>query len=161
MRLSFTYLLFIIGLSTALKSQLPLGVQLTADNPAPTIVMAKFNETYPDISPNWWRSGDIYSATFIEAPSGVKRVVIYDSFGNLVRNDSQVGDKAYPAAITNHCRKKYPGEKYDIWSSEDNKGTKSYYLYRGKEIVWFDDQGNLKSKPEPAKSKSKSTIQFN
>ncbi|MBL7931307.1 MAG: hypothetical protein JNL60_05380 [Bacteroidia bacterium] len=158
LRLNIILLMLVSGLG---KSQFPLGVQLTADNPAPTIVMAKFNETYPDISPIWWRSGDHYSATFIEAPSGIKRIMVYDSFGNLVRNDSQVGEKVYPAPIKQYCNKKYPGEKYDIWSSEDSKGKKSYFLSRGREIVWFDEQGNYRTKPGDNNSKSKSNIQFN
>ena len=160
MRLLTIYLFFSIGISTGIKAQFPLGVQLTADNPAPTIVMAKFNETYPDISPAWWKSGDNYTATFVEAPSGTKRMMVYDSFGNLLRNDGQMGEKVYPVTIKKYCRKKYPDEKYDIWSSEDSKGKKSYFLLREKEIVWFDDQGNYRTKPSD-NSKSKSSIQFN
>jgi hypothetical protein len=154
--------LFLTGLLIygTMSAQLPRGTQVASGQEVPVIVTEKFASQYTDVNPVWWvdKENSQYSAQFTHQPSGMGGLLIYDSYGNVLRTDKQVDDKNYPPEIKTYCTRKYPNESFQVWSSEDQNGNKSFYSVHTGGTDWFDKRGNYKEKtPKGKKIKNKST----
>lgn len=59
-----------------------------------------------------------------------------------MRTENEVDQAGYPKPIGEYYEKNYPGEKYQVWSSEDTEsGQMLYYSGRNLETIWFDRDG--------------------
>lgn len=141
------FILLSLGATLSLASQTttaqPTGVKLTPNVQPNTIVLNKFSAAYPNISPAWALHETIYSAEYRSPDTNLGRVVSYDLQGNIVSIENELNSDAYPEGIGRYYTKKYPREKYTVWSWEDGMGDKMYYILRGEESIWFSTEGKL------------------
>src|SRR4051812_40576124 len=91
--ISLLYNLYAVVSLTAQSPATPLGQQVTPVNPAfeaPAIVTSKFNTEYPNSMATWSKTGDYFAAEFPDKTTQTKKVVVYDSFGNLQYSRSEL-----------------------------------------------------------------------
>jgi len=110
----------------------------------PNNVSNSFGTAYPNTTPTWTMDGTTYRANYMNGSSS--RSAIYDKNGTLLSREEQMMDGTYPSVITDYYKKNYPTEKYQVWSSTDASGNKTYYTNRNSETIWFDKDGNYKSR---------------
>jgi hypothetical protein len=109
----------------------------------PKVVLDKFTQSYPDITPEWKMDGKNFVANFVD-PNTLKGIsIVYDKDGNVIRKETELENSSYPQSINDYYIKKYPGEKYKTWSSVDNSGANTYFIKRENETIWFDKDGNF------------------
>lgn len=121
----------------------PTGVKLSPNVQPNTIVLNQFAAAYPNISPAWSLHENVYSAEYRNPDTNLGRVVSYDLQGSLVSIENELNSEGYPVAVGQYYAKKYPREKYEVWSWEDGMGNKMYYILRGEESIWFSTEGKL------------------
>ena len=120
----------------------PTGVKFTSNNvEVPSVVVSRFNTGYPNVNPSWSFQDEVYMAQYRENDTFMKHVVTYDSNGNLISAATELTNDNYPVAISNYYAKKYPQEKYVVWSYEDASGNKKYSVKRDQQALWFDRNG--------------------
>lgn len=140
-------LLLTLNMAIQLHSQTttaqPTGVQLTPNVQPPAIVLNNFSAAYPNVNPEWGLQDDIYSADYRDVTTNMGRVISYDKLGNITSIENELANDAYPQSIGNYFVKKYPGEKYKVWSYEDGMGNKMYYILRGEQSIWFSSEGKF------------------
>lgn len=108
----------------------------------PTAVVTKFTTDYPGVTAVWKADGENFKASFNDPISKLGRMIVYDKDGKVIRKESEVDESVYPKQIGEFYNKNYPGEKYQVWSSEDSEsGQMLYYSGRNMEIMWFDKDG--------------------
>ncbi len=112
----------------------------------PGTISKRFSTDYPNTQSNWSQVGTNYRAEYADTASRLTRAIIYDVNGNPVGSESQLGNNEYPRTIGDYYSKSYPNEKYNVWSSQDNTGKRSYYITRESDVIWFDDKGNYQNK---------------
>ena len=85
-----------------------------------------------------------FRVSYIDPTTKLGRVIVYDKSGNVVRRENEVDNLVYPGSIKDYYNKNYPGESYQVWSSEDkNTGKPLYYSNGSTETIWFDKDGNM------------------
>lgn len=124
----------------------------------PAVVIQKFDTDHPGITPVWKADGENYKASFNDPVSKLGRMIVYDKQGKVLRTENEVDNATYPKPIGEYYEKNYPGEKYQVWSSEDlESGQMLYYSGRNMETIWFDKDGarvpERKAKNNESKSK--------
>jgi hypothetical protein len=115
----------------------------TAAVNTPLIVTNKFNTEYPNTNAFWQTDGENFSASYRDLQTNMQRIIVYDTYGNLVRTDNEVDKGIYPENIDLYYSENYPTEKYIIWASQDTHGNLSYYSVRKSGILLFDKTGNF------------------
>lgn len=107
----------------------------------PQVVIDNFTKEYPDITPGWRVDGENFIADFVD-PNTLKGVrIVYDKDGRVIRRENELENASYPQSINDYFIKKYPGEKYRTWTSQDNAGVKRYFIMRQDETIYFDQEG--------------------
>jgi hypothetical protein len=144
----YLYILFVVLGLQALPAQTttpePTGVKLTPEWLPSTVILSKFSTDYPNVKPVWTSYEDgSCSAEYRLEETNMGRIVRYDKTGKLLSLENELRNDAYPTSIGRYYVKKYPHEKYIIWSYEDAAGNKSYYANREQETVWFDRNGKF------------------
>lgn len=139
------------------QTNTPVGVDENGINP-PTTVSTKFQTDYPNINATWVMNGDNYSAEYKDVNTNMKKSIIYDTNGNIVSNNNEIGIGNYPGAIGDYYTKNYPKDIFTVWSSDDGSGNKSYYAKGKENILWFDKDGKYMSKKPISNSKKTKTI---
>jgi len=135
--LSYSFILSQTPVTAGKEKNLPQKID------PPQIVLDKFKQAYPDITPEWKMDGKNFVASFVD-PNTLKGInVVYDKDGNVIRKETELENSSYPQSINDYYIKKYPGEKYKTWSSVDNTGVSTYYIKRANETIWFDKGGNF------------------
>ncbi len=82
--------------------------------------------------------------SFVDPESKLGRVLVYDKKGNVVRSENEVDSTGYPTAIGDYYSDNYPGETFQVWSTDDKTGGKTlYFSNRNEETIWFDQQGKV------------------
>lgn len=105
----------------------------------PSSVTNQFGSDYPNSQATWSRDGNNYRADYMDGSSN--RSVTYDRNGKVMSRDEMVTRGNYPSGISDYYSSTYPNENYDVWSSTDANGQKSYYTKRNSETIWFDQSG--------------------
>ena len=131
-KIFFSLVLMVVG-TTFLFAQAPERVQVT------------FKTKYPDAQGTTWTTvGSNYQATYMDK-NGVHNMVVFNNDGSIVRSESEMDMKEYPANVRSYYEKKYPGEKdYHVWVVTDANGEKTYYIPSEHAGVryYFDKTGN-------------------
>lgn len=109
----------------------------------PLIVTTKFNNEYPNTNALWHEDGENFSAEYRDAQNSMGRIIVYDTYGNLVRKEMELDKTSYPDNINLYYKENYPTENYKVWSMEDAKGNLSYYSIRQSGTLLFDKSGNF------------------
>ena len=139
-----TLLLSLLLLTTLCFSQPdaePTGVKLTPAVEPSSIILSKFSYDNPNIRPVWSREDDnVYAALYRDETTNLGKIIRYDMNGNVLSRQNEMENNTYPVAISKYYLKRYPGEKYAVWSYESN-GNKTYYINREEETVWFNSTG--------------------
>ncbi len=137
---------FIFCLTVCAQSpSTPLGTQVTPVNTgfvAPAIVTSKFTTEFPNSDPSWSMAGENYAAEILDGSTQLKRIVIYDSFGNKLLTSSESAPGSYPKPIGNYFKKNYPDNKYQIWAIQKKDSISGFYSLQNKDTLWFDKEGN-------------------
>src|SRR3954471_2149892 len=107
----------------------------------PDNILEKFNKEYPGITASWRMDGQNFKAEFVDPNTLKGNSIVYDKAGNVVRRENEMENASYPESINQYYIKHFPGEKFKTWSSQDDKGERSYYIKRNSETVWFDKEG--------------------
>lgn len=107
----------------------------------PPVVTEKFKNEHPAITPSWSADGKNFRADFVDPESFKGRSIVYDPEGKVIRRESEVENSSYPQSINDYYIKRFPGEKYKTWRSQDNSGSQTYYIRHGSDILWFDKEG--------------------
>jgi hypothetical protein len=94
----------------------------------------------------WREVNGEYHVTYTDPKTKLGHVIVYNSEGKLIRHENELETTTYPETVKKFFIKEYPGEKYSIWESQDEKGSKTYYIPREKEFLWFDENGKLSGK---------------
>ncbi len=147
-------LLFIALLICTMNStaQIPVDAGQDKTIPAqvvpPQAIVDKFIKEYPGITPSWRMDGKNFQAEFVNPTTFKGNVIVYDKDGNVIRRENEMENASYPPNINTYFIKKYPGEKFKTWTTQNENGEETYYIKRNNEIVWFDKNGNYIS---PAK----------
>ncbi len=107
----------------------------------PVIVMTTFTSSY-HANAVWTANDDnTFNGSYIDESSNMGRVIIYDNRGNLLAVENELHNDAYPAAIATHYIKNFPKEKFTVWSHYDTNDSKTYFVNRPQETIWFDRDG--------------------
>lgn len=106
----------------------------------PEVVREKFRNMYPDVTPVWKMDGQNYAAEFLNPETLKGMRLVFNKDGHVLRKESEL-DSSYPQSINDYYIKKYPGEKYKIWSTVDETGQNTYFIQRGTETIRFDNRG--------------------
>ena len=126
----------------------PLGTQVTpvtAGFEAPAIVTSKFTTEFPNSNPTWSKLGDDYMAEILDGATQLKKIIVYDSFGNLLYTSSETASYSYPKSISNYLKKKYPDSVFQVWALQKKDSVTGYYSFLNKDTLWFDNAGRLNS----------------
>jgi hypothetical protein len=122
----------------------------TANNPSldpkqlPAVVTENFTRQFPNVTPIWRKDGNNFKVSFVDPESKLGRVLVYDKKGNVVRSENEVDSTGYPTAIGDYYSDNYPGETFQVWSTDDKTGGKTlYFSNRNEETIWFDQQGKV------------------
>ncbi len=109
----------------------------------PSTISDKFNTENPDMNANWHMDGDNYSAEYIDKNTNMRRNVVYDNNGGIIRTDNEMNADGlnYPPGIGDYHNKNFPNEGYKVWSTDDGKGNKWFYTKRKNGTTWFDKDG--------------------
>lgn len=108
----------------------------------PEVVMNKFTTAHPGITAVWKADGENFKAAFNDPATKLGRIIVYDPKGEVLRTDNEVDQNSYPQSIHDYYNKNYPGEKYQVWSSEETGSNEQlYYSGRNLETMWFDKSG--------------------
>lgn len=117
----------------------------------PNTVTDQFRIDYPNTNPTWTMDGNNYRGEYADPATNMRHSVIYDKNGKMLSREELINRKDYPAGINAYYAEKYPNENYEVWSSTDASGNRSYYTKRNDETIRFDKDGKYK----PSKSKTK------
>lgn len=141
------FLIIALGLQSAIAqttTPAPAGVKLTPEWLPSTVILSRFSKDYPNIKPVWTSYEDgSCSAEYRVEETNMGRMVRYDKTGKLLSVENELHNDAYPTSIGKYYVKKYPREKYIIWSHQDAAGNMTYYANREEETVWFDRNGKF------------------
>lgn len=108
----------------------------------PAVAVQNFNAQFPSVTPAWHLDGKDYRASYIDPQSKLGRIIVYDKDGQVVRSENEVDNTGYPSAIGDFYSDNYPGETYQVWSTDDKTGARTlYYSNRNEETLWFDKDG--------------------
>ncbi len=132
----------------------PLGTQVTpvtAGFEAPAIVTSKFTTEFPNSNPSWSMSGENYAAEILDGTTQLKKIIVYDSFGNQLYTSSENGPGTYPKPIMNYFKKNFPENKYQIWSLQKKDSVTAYYSIQNKDTLWFDSKGNVAARKKTSR----------
>lgn len=168
MKRTFFFIFWLIGLNAAL-AQTNTAIQAPENTPNATLptspaLDSKFNSDFPNNNPTWTSEGAYFRADFTDQQNNTGRYVTYDNDGSEINRGAVAVQNQYPSAIDNYYVKTYPNEPYKVWTREDKKNGKTYYVNRTYDVVWFDGNGNYvqttkikskttKTKPQPIKNK--------
>lgn len=108
----------------------------------PDSVEESFIKKHPNVIPNWSKDQENFKATYEDPLSHTEALIIYNSKGETIRSEYEIEIPKYPRLISEYYSKNYPKEKFKLWSSIDKDGNKLYFIYRKKNIFWFDKDGN-------------------
>ena len=133
----------LLACATEFTAQTNTAMPASTNVQAPASVSTRFNNDYPGMQPAWTMDGANYRADYLDG--GINRSVIYDPKGKMLSKEEQLGNGTYPSTIGDYYTKKYPGEKYQVWSSTNPNGERTYYTKRNSETVWFDKDGKYKT----------------
>jgi hypothetical protein len=119
----------------------------------PDNVRAKFTNQNPTATPTWKTEGQNYSAWYTDPQTNMQRVTVYDKDGRVVRSESEMDVKNYPAAISGYYNQNYPNEKdYKVWQTYDPAaGDTVYYTKTRGKTMWFDKEGKFTPGNNPPK----------
>lgn len=121
----------------------------------PAVVVQSFTTQFPTVTPSWHKDGDHFRVKYIDAQSKLGRVMVYDKEGNVLRTENEVDKAGYPSAIGDYYSDNYPGETYQVWTTDDKTGERTlYFSNRNEETFYFDKEGKVL----PSK-KTKNSIQ--
>src|ERR1041385_7864651 len=126
----------------------------------PAMVTTRFAEDHPNIAPTWAMEEDNYVGKYRDATTNLEHIVVYDRFGNLIRNDEELEPASNPKAICSYYSKHFPEEKYVVWKSVDAKGRTTYYSKREYITVCFDKKGKFVSTKENTDATPKKATQI-
>lgn len=129
--------------SFAVNAQTTTATPDNSNMQTPGPVSTRFTTDHPNTQASWTMDGSNYRANYTDG--SVHHGATYDAKGKLISTDEQLGAGAYPAEIGDYYTKTYPNETYEVWSSTDAKGEKTFYTTRNSETVWFDKSGKYKS----------------
>ena len=109
----------------------------------PSTISNKFNTENPNMNAKWQMDGDNYSAEYMDNNTNVRKNVVYDNNGSILRTDEEMNSDGmnYPPGIGDYHNKNYPNEGYKVWSTDDGKGNKWFYTKRKNGTTWFDKDG--------------------
>lgn len=141
-------LMIILGLSLPGQAQSGKNSASVPDN-----VRAKFTNQNPTATATWKAEGQTYSAWYTDPQTGMQRVTVYDKDARVVRSESEMDVKNYPAGISGYYNQNYPNEKdYKVWQSYDPAaGDTAYYTKTGDKTMWFDKSGKYSPGKNPPK----------
>ncbi|MBL7933917.1 MAG: hypothetical protein JNL60_18580 [Bacteroidia bacterium] len=144
---------------SVMTAQTPTNPPSTPATPgniqAPNTVSDQFRIDYPNTTPNWTMDGTNYRGEYLDPATNARRSVIYDKNGKMISREELINRKDYPAGINAYYAEKYPTENYEVWSTTDASGNRSYYTNRNNEKITFDKEGKYKSNSGSSKAKSK------
>jgi hypothetical protein len=140
--LFFALSILVLAGSAQIPADAARGKSLPAQITPPPAIEEKFKNEHPSVTPTWSMDGQNFKAEFIDPATFKGNSIVYDKEGNVMRRENEMENSSYPQGINDFYIKKYPGEKFKTWSSQDNSGERSYFIRRDNEIVWFDKEGN-------------------
>jgi hypothetical protein len=109
----------------------------------PLVILDHFARNYPDATPFWSMEGKQYIVMFIDPQTALRRIIMYDKHGTILRSENEIDTTLCPESIKRYYAKNYPHESFDIWAFEDIKLGKKYYMKRRSKEIWFDKDGNF------------------
>lgn len=107
----------------------------------PVVVLTAFTAEHPGITAIWKADGENFKAAFNDPTTKLGRIIVYDKEGKVVRTENEVDQSGIPPKVGEFYHKNYPGEKYQLWSTQDASGDKTYYSGRNMDVIWFDKNG--------------------
>ncbi len=139
-------LLFLVLLVNTIVSQTTTINSETGDGKkVPFIVLNQFKKDYPNQQPVWSMDEGYYRAGFVDAKNMNGHAAAYDKDGKVMYREEQLAKGDYPVGINNYYNTNFPNEKYEIWSSTNKKGLRSFYTKHNNTILWFDERGNYRN----------------
>ena len=126
-------------------AQIPANAARDKSLPAkitpPPVIEEKFKNEFPAVTPSWKMDGQNFKAEYVDPVTFKGNTIVYDKEGNVIRRENEMENSSYPQGINDYYIKRFPGEKFKTWSSQDNTGERSYFIKRENEVVWFDKEG--------------------
>ena len=142
-----------------MTAQTPTNPQTAPTTPGniqtPNTVSDQFRIDYPNTNANWTMDGTNYRGEYLDPATNMRHSVIYDKNGKMISREELINRKDYPAGINAYYAEKYPTENYEVWSSTDASGNRTYYTNRNNEKLLFDKNGKYKSNGSDGKTKNK------
>ena len=115
---------------------------------APIIVGSNFDKDYPNEVAIWHMDGVNYKAWYIDSQTKLRRSVIYDKNGNLVRIDNELEYNEVPVGIINYYSANTNKDNYHVWESLTEKGDKVFISKMDGKTDYFDkDAKHLTVRP--------------
>lgn len=112
----------------------------------PAVVVENFTKQFPNVTPAWHKDGAHYRVSYIDPQSKLGRVLVYDKEGSVVRTENEVDKAGLPTPIGDYYSDNYPGETYQVWSTDDKTGGRTlYFSNRNEETIYFDQNGKVMS----------------
>lgn len=118
----------------------PLTV-VTVHNPmTPLPILNHFARNYPGVIPYWGFEGNNYVARYLDPESGLRRALVYNRHGVILRVENEVRLEDCPSGMQEYYHKNYKHKDIRAWSYEDDSNFR-YFLRNGSRTVWFDRNG--------------------
>lgn len=109
---------------------------------APARVSNKFANDYPGVKPVWNLNDANYEAIYTDPETNLKRYILFDKEGNVIRKESELNYTDYPAKINQYYSVRFPDEKFRILKCEAPNGESYYFAKHKEQIIKFDTTGN-------------------
>jgi hypothetical protein len=142
-----TTLIISVFLTASLNAQVGKKPAAMPDKPAefivPVAVEQKFSIENPDAQARWKKDGEFYKALFVNPVNNLGYIIVYDKTGTVVRREKELERQDYPASISEHQEKKFPGEGVSVWSSTDSTGNVTFYSQKNEATFRYDKNGRL------------------
>lgn len=114
---------------------------VTVHNPmTPLPILNHFARNYPGVSPYWGFEGRDYVARFIDPRSGLRRALVYNRHGVILRTENELKLDDCPAGLRAYYVRNFLHRDCRVWLCDDGSETK-YFLNAGSRTIWFDKDG--------------------
>jgi hypothetical protein len=91
----------------------------------------------------WEMKKDLYWITYADPGTQLKHVIVYDKNGKIMRQEDEVKRGNYPDAINKYMSSEHKTTNFKVWSTENPKGKKIYFVPLGNDYIWFSTEGSL------------------
>jgi hypothetical protein len=123
---------------------------------APEPATRRFNSDYPNEVANWRQIGDNYEACYTDSKTKLKRAIVYDTKGNVIRQDNELDYVDIPYGVTNYYSANTKKENLHVCEALTEKGDKVYVAKMNGKTDYFDkDAKHLATKPKMKQDDSK------